>query len=296
VRAAAVNCLRLLRPKSWPVVAGHFAAGYFVAADLGAPGWPRLAAGAALWAVGLGGGTLALNSAFDRDTGDVGYMKNPPLPPKGLAAAALALMLASAGVAFVLSSSFGVALAICVAMSVLYSAPPARLKAVPGADLAVNAIGYGALTPAAGYLLAGGAFDARLAWVAAGWALLFAGFYPVTQIYQIETDRAAGAAGFSVLLGRKRSYRAAITFSALAALTLALGPALVRSEVTGLGTAVLAATLAVWFAALVPAARGGDGAPGSRGDVHRDERAMYHLLWAWPAIDAAVVLAWRLGA
>jgi 4-hydroxybenzoate polyprenyltransferase len=283
-----MDLARLLRPKSWPVVAGHFAAGYFVAAGLNAPDWPRLAAGAALWAVGLGGGTLAFNSAFDRDTGDVGYMKKPPAPPRFLAPAALGLMLASAVAAFLLSWEFGAALAACVALSVLYSAPPVRLKAVPVADLCVNAAGYGALTPAAGYLLAGGALDARLALVAAGWALLFAGFYPTTQVYQIESDRAAGAHTFSVLVGRRGAYRAALLFSALAALALVAGPALVRVDVSGLGVALLAITLGVWFALLVPAARAEE-------DVHRDERAMYHLLWAWPAIDAAVVLAWHLG-
>ena len=41
--------------------------------------------GLALWVVCLNGGTLALNSAFDRDEGDIAYLRRPPPPPRYLA-------------------------------------------------------------------------------------------------------------------------------------------------------------------------------------------------------------------
>ena len=41
--------------------------------------------GLVLWVVCLNGGTLALNSAFDRDEGDIAYLRRPPLPPRHLA-------------------------------------------------------------------------------------------------------------------------------------------------------------------------------------------------------------------
>ena len=49
--------------------------------------------GLALWVVCLNGGTLAINSAFDRDEGDIAYLRQPPPPPRGLAGFTLALML-----------------------------------------------------------------------------------------------------------------------------------------------------------------------------------------------------------
>ena len=51
-----------------------------------------LLGGIVLWVVCLNGGTLALNSAFDRDEGDVAYLKRPPPPPRHLAAFSLGLM------------------------------------------------------------------------------------------------------------------------------------------------------------------------------------------------------------
>ena len=75
-----------LRPAEWPIMAGHTALGLFLATGLpGVLAHPRLGDGVlglALWVVALNGGTLAINSAFDRDEGDVAYLRNPPPPPR----------------------------------------------------------------------------------------------------------------------------------------------------------------------------------------------------------------------
>ena len=42
---------------------------------------PRAWLGIAAWVVLLNGGTLALNSAFDRDEGDIAFLRDPPPPP-----------------------------------------------------------------------------------------------------------------------------------------------------------------------------------------------------------------------
>ena len=86
-----------LRPAEWPIMAAHTAAR--VPAG-GRPGRRRTGSRAArgrcsgllLWVVCLNGGTLALNSAFDRDEGDIAYLKRPPPPPRHLAAFSLGLM------------------------------------------------------------------------------------------------------------------------------------------------------------------------------------------------------------
>ena len=86
------------RPAEWPIVAAHTAVGYLLAVGLqGAARGDRLGPallGITLWVVCLNGGTLALNSAFDRDEGDVAYLRQPPAPPAHLAGFGLALMLA----------------------------------------------------------------------------------------------------------------------------------------------------------------------------------------------------------
>src|SRR4051812_14247198 len=99
-----------LRPAEWPIMAAHTAVGYLLAVGLaGAAAWQRIgpaALGLVLWVICLNGGTLALNSAFDRDEGDVAYLRSPPPPPSGLAGWSLALMAAGQIVAFALPSGF----------------------------------------------------------------------------------------------------------------------------------------------------------------------------------------------
>ena len=45
-----------------------------------------------LWVVCLNGGTLAINSVFDKDEGDIGYLVAPPAIPKHLLAFSVALL------------------------------------------------------------------------------------------------------------------------------------------------------------------------------------------------------------
>ena len=112
--------------------------------------------GLVLWVVALNGGTLAINSAFDKDEGDVAYLRRPPAPPPGLFAFGLAAswllgLLAS----LLLPRPYTWLYLACFIMSVLYSVPPARLKAVAGADWMINLLGFGTLTPLAGWASTG---------------------------------------------------------------------------------------------------------------------------------------------
>src|SRR5262249_9666515 len=64
-----------LRPAEWPIMAAHTSLGYFLAVGvtgaLSGVALPMALAGIAIWVVLLNGGTLAINSAFDRDEGDI---------------------------------------------------------------------------------------------------------------------------------------------------------------------------------------------------------------------------------
>src|SRR5690606_22266408 len=84
-----------LRPAEWPIVFAHASVGWLLARGIAVPDQPYIL-GMIAWVVALNGGTLALNSAFDRDEGDIAYLRNPPTPPRGLVAFALALMFTGA--------------------------------------------------------------------------------------------------------------------------------------------------------------------------------------------------------
>jgi lycopene elongase/hydratase (dihydrobisanhydrobacterioruberin-forming) len=125
-----------LRPAEWPIMAAHTALGWLLAVGVsGAVNGVQL--GEALfallvWVVFLNGGTLAINSAFDRDEGDIGYLKAPPPPPRHLLAFSLVLLVGGQLLALRLPVGFQVAYAICFFLSLVYSVPPLRLKAVAG--------------------------------------------------------------------------------------------------------------------------------------------------------------------
>jgi 4-hydroxybenzoate polyprenyltransferase len=292
--------LRLARPRQWPVLTAQFAVG----AALALPPWPALplaAAGLAPWTLAgawlawvalLNGGTLAYNSAWDRDTEPVAYLRRPPRPPRGLAPASLVAMVAGVALGTVAAGpAFGALTAACVVLSVAYSHPLPRLKGRPGLDLLVNMAGYGAGTTAAGWLAARAALPvgapapvvpAALAVLA--FALLFGSFYPQTQIYQAETDRARGDRTLAVRLGPRRSLMLSLVLgvAALGALQAALAVAGVSHWRWLPGAALF-----LWLAhACLWRTRAGTMA------VAAHERGMYLALGLWALVDVALVAAW----
>jgi len=95
------------------------------------------------WAVMGSGGTLALNSAFDKDEGDIAFLHDPPKPPRLLALFALGVMTIGLIIAFFISIRFVVAYLICFAMSIIYSVPPFRIKSRPGAERMIGSAATG---------------------------------------------------------------------------------------------------------------------------------------------------------
>jgi 4-hydroxybenzoate polyprenyltransferase len=275
-----------LRPAEWPIMAGHTLVGYALAVGLG--GVARgaqlgTALGAlAVWVICLNGGTLALNSVFDKDEGDIGYLVAPPPPPRHLLGFSVALLGLGQLAALRLPAAFAIAYAICFALSVLYSVPPFRFKAVAGVDWLINMWGFGTLTPFAGWAATGRALDGTTALVLLAFCPLFAGLYPLTQLYQLEEDRRRGDRTLALILGMRASLVVAIA-SALGAFVL-LGWAAARR---GVGTWALAlvVSLVAWLVVLVPWYAGR-----TRFSSADHQRGMYRALAAWAATDVAVLL------
>lgn len=282
-----------LRPREWPIMVAHTALGIVLALGLGgtaarlttSEGAMMAATALAIWVLCLNGGTLAINSAFDRDEGDVGYLDAPPPVPRHLAAFSIALMLAGQVWALLaMPLAYSAAYAACFAMSLLYSVPPVRLKAVAGADWLINMIGFGTLTPAAGWAATGASLTTPGLLVLASFCPLFAALYPLTQLYQIDEDRARGDRTLALVIGLRASLGVAIAAALVAFAGFAIAGRLASIDAWGwrsLGLAFLA-----WLAVLLPwLAR----APGMSARDHK--RGMYAALGAWAVTDIAVVIA-----
>lgn len=283
-----------LRPAEWPIMAAHTAVGYLLAVGLaGAAAGTRLAPallGLVLWVVCLNGGTLALNSAFDRDEGDVAYLRRPPSPPRWLAQFSLALMGVGQILAFRLPAPYPMAYAVCFVLSVAYSVPPLRLKAVAGADWIINMLGFGTITPFAGWAATGIPLDAGRGLVLLAFCPLFAALYPLTQLYQLEEDLRRGDRTLACVLGVRRSLSVALVAVALSFLVFGAAAVVSGWGLAGrdrLRWACLVLALAAWAVVLLPwRLRYQQLSPAEH------QRGMYRALGAWAVTDVVVVLAW----
>ena len=279
-----------LRPAEWPILTVHFLTGAALA--VGVRAFPLLGSGfwigVAAFVIGVNGGTLALNSAFDRDEGDIAYLRNPPLPPRWLGGFGLGLMVAAILVARALEHRFFLAVGACVALSLLYSVPPVRLKAVAGADWVINMAGFGFLTPYAGWLLTGAPWNGPGVLVLVAFALLFGSLYPLTQLYQIDEDTRRGDRTLAVRLGLGRSLGLALVMAALSFVIFAVAARRSGWEATEWSrwAALVVAALA-WAIVLLPWWLRRDGMT-----PREHQTGMHRALAAWAVTDLAVLWAW----
>lgn len=156
----------------------------------------------------LNAGTLWLNADLDRDEGPVLLGSRAPRPPHLAAWAYLALALAPI-VATVANPLAGVAAALCVVLAVLYSHPATVWKGHPLGGPLVNGLGYGLLTPMAGWAAVGVEPNPRTLVV---WGLSLMGVlgcYFAAQAFQGEEDGARGYRTFVVTHGPAAAVSAA---------------------------------------------------------------------------------------
>jgi 4-hydroxybenzoate polyprenyltransferase len=274
-----------LRPRAWPIVAAHMSVGALLALGpaLTPDGIRRWLLAAVAWGILGNGGTLAVNSVFDRDEGDIGYLDDPPPVPRLLLPFSLAFLAAGWVLAWSLGALFLTAYTVCLVMSLLYSVPPIRAKARAGFDVLINSAGFGALTVFAGWAAVQRPVQPPIPAVAAGFFFLFAGFYPLTQLYQMDEDRTRGDSTLALALGKRRVLRLAL-LSVLAAFAFFLGEAWLRFRHPASLGLVLA--LALWLGLLIPWLRAAESAGRAR-----EQRGFYQALWIWAMTDLAVVLA-----
>ncbi|BCM92928.1 hypothetical protein IAD21_04812 [Abditibacteriota bacterium] len=157
-----------------------------------------------LFHVGACGGATSLNSYYDQDSGPVGGLWKPPEVPRHLLIFAWAIQLGG----LVLLVPFGFRLcaiyALTLILSLGYSHPRLRWKADPLKSLLVVCFGQGAFSFAMGALTAqkistSPLWEARysgaqlsLTCGVLGVMSFVAAFYPLTQLFQIESDTRRG--------------------------------------------------------------------------------------------------------
>lgn len=94
----------------------------------------------------------------------------------------------------------------CLALAWAYSVPPIRLKSRPGADVAVNAVGIGALAGMAGWSLAAPLTEFPFVLLPQGLLVATAVYVPTT-LADLEPDRDAGERTIATVLGPRTAYR-----------------------------------------------------------------------------------------
>ena len=161
----------------------------------------------AAWAF-LNAGTLWLNAELDRDEGDVLLGRAVPVPSYTWALAYAALVLC-VPLAWQGSALSGRAAAICAVLAVLYSHPRTAWKGHPLGGPFVNVVGYGLLSPLAGWAVVGVPPNPRtlVAWLLCGVGILTP--YLLAQAFQGEEDRRRGYRTPVAVLGARRTVQLA---------------------------------------------------------------------------------------
>jgi 1,4-dihydroxy-2-naphthoate octaprenyltransferase len=168
----------------------------------------------------LYGGATVYNSYYDRDEGPVGGLEKPPPVTEELLPLSLIWQGLGLGLAIWVNLSFGLIYLLIFGLFTAYSHPRPRLKGRPLLGLLTVALGQGVLAAMGGWAVADPQFKALypLAILAVLAAVMFTtGFYPITQIYQVDEDLARGDLTFAARAGPRGTFVFGLVTMTLAA-------------------------------------------------------------------------------
>lgn len=209
-RGTLVALFWLARPAGTALLLGLPAVGYGMAIwGYAMLPWrlPSLAGVLLAWAL-LSAGTMWLNAALDGDEGGA-LFAGQTRRPAGLRAYGAAALVLSVCVATASDRRAGAAAGLCATLSALYSHPRTAWKAHPLLGPLVNALGYGLLSPLAGWSVAEAPMDMRTAAAFASLTLFVLGITFGAQAFQREDDARRGYRTLVVTHGSAACLRAA---------------------------------------------------------------------------------------
>ncbi len=208
---AAIRALwRLSRPRLALWMLGIILFGYaFAHWDqlLVAQGPIELALLLASWTLG-NAGTMWLNAALDREESSAVFASSTPIP-RHVDRAGYAALAAAVGLAATTNWLATACVGGCSALAILYSHPRSAWKGHPILGPLVNVVGYGILSPLAGWSLAGVPVSTRAAVTFGLWSLWILGAYFSAQAFQETDDRRRGYRTLVVTQGPAATLRVA---------------------------------------------------------------------------------------
>jgi len=147
------------------------------------------------------------NSYMDRDETSIGGIKDPLQPTKQLYIVTVIMDAAALFLSSFISLLFTVCILCYIVCSRLYSYRGIRLKRFPVIGYITVILNQGALTFFMVYHASNTDVTAHtpVAGLIAA-AFLIGGFYPITQVYQHESDKKDGVTTISMLLGKRGTF------------------------------------------------------------------------------------------
>lgn len=189
----------------------------------------------------LFGGATAYNSFWDKDTGPIGGLINPPKMTKWMHPVSLVFMFAGLLLSFSVSLLYSVIFLLSLILFWLYSTPHARWKSDPVLSLVAIGGSTGAASVLLGTLAAGGAISLPVLLSTTGATFILLSIYPVSQVFQIDEDSARNDRTFAVAYGMKGVKRFFSVLYATGALVLVVSMmwvSITAASILFVGTAV----------------------------------------------------------
>ncbi|GAC1438696.1 MAG: hypothetical protein NVSMB63_02780 [Sediminibacterium sp.] len=147
------------------------------------------------------------NSYMDRDTDSIGGIRKPMAPEKQLYYVTIGMDLLALVLSFLVSYFFALLLLCYITCSRLYSYRGVRLKRFPIIGYLVVIINQGAVVFLMVYHGASDGLVRDLPWYGMiASCFLIGGFYPITQVYQHQSDAKDGVKTISMLLGKTGTF------------------------------------------------------------------------------------------
>jgi 1,4-dihydroxy-2-naphthoate octaprenyltransferase len=147
------------------------------------------------------------NSYMDRDTSPIGGLEKPLQPTRELFYFSIAMDVVAVALSLLITPWFAAGILLYILASRAYSYRGIRLKKYPIAGYLVVVIFQGALVFVLSYH--GSSHDHSFSvpvWGVVAAACLIGGYYPLTQIYQHEADKADGVTTISYMLGKRGTF------------------------------------------------------------------------------------------